>query len=103
MPCERKHIEAIMTALARNGRLVVAIDAASDAFNEALSACDESPWRSMESAPKGEVDVLLWCPDLSPCPTIGYCDRRGDWAESVSCESCEPTHWMPLPAAPEVG
>lgn len=108
MPCERKHIEAIRKAwvMYKNDhhnpvpwKWERTLD---NSIDTALAACDESQWRGMESAPKDERDLLLWCPDLSPCPTVGYCDRRGTWAESVSCESCEPTHWMPLPAAPEV-
>ena len=108
MPCERKHIEAIQKIVEwpwptrpcpvcdDNRNLLRAIDAA-------LLACDESPWRSMESAPKDARDVLLWCPNgMTPSFHVGYWnDGVGLWM--AGDDDIWPTRWMPLPAAPEAG
>lgn len=71
------------------------IDRAIDA---ALSACDESPWRSMESAPKNGAWILA-C-NVHRAAVVQWDD--GDWWGHDG-SGIEPTHWMPLPAAPEVG
>ena len=121
MPCERKHIEAIKKAWVMfmykhdhhnpvPWKWERILDNSIDA---ALSACDESPWRSMESAPKGGKYILIchggWVPDIA-----GWRDERParpgvmvappGWFTVAGPRSriLEPTHWMPLPAAPEV-
>ena len=77
-----------------------------DAVNDAL---DKMKWQPIETAPKNGTEVLLysrvghvigkfcrWAPD----------DRDwmgSDWVVTWddSCLSTPPTHWMPLPAAPD--
>lgn len=99
MPCERKHIEAIQAAFDRYGSDYFGVDATISA---ALAACDESPWRSMDSAPKDGTMVLLWCKYETPHEVVGYFDTRIRlWLMGEDCDDTEPTHWMPLPAAPE--
>ncbi len=55
----------------------------------------ECKWASMETAPKDGTEVLLYCKDDL---------QVGAWQEGwwwVLCEyTLQPTHWMPLPAAP---
>ena len=127
MPCERKHIEAIMKALTDKGLMIMSIDATADAFKAALAACDESPWRSMESAPKDGTWVEVGRHingEWEYCKS-GYFYDPGNamegepsyhfWAEDYdTCGVTDDggmwlTHWrpcdvgpaMPLPAAPE--
>ena len=69
MPCERKHIEAIEKASdnleamcddCQYGHASVLGRVMLDrAISAALDACDESPWRSMESAPKDGTPIIV--------------------------------------------
>ena len=105
MPCERKHIEAIEKARVilhdeadKQGSVERAADRLAAAISAALAAADESPWRSMDSAPKDGSYMLLMLGDRM---VVGY------WSPLIqSCVyACLPvtaSHWMPLPAAPEV-
>jgi len=141
MPCERKHIQDGIDALqmwldmgdcecetATHTCGKPKIERALAGLQAALAACDESPWRSMESAPKDGTSVLLhnnnapgnpsgrmetcedyntvvgawWASDESDRDADGF----GDWMcymDAIEDPRCpfEPTHWMPLPAAPE--
>lgn len=119
MPCERKHIEAIeeascIVASCMNGHIGWQLRSrVVNLLHTAIAACDESPWRSMESAPKDGKYLLIrhgdWVPDIA-----GWRDERParpgvmavppGWFTVAGPRSriLEPTHWMPLPAAPEV-
>ena len=105
MPCERKHIEAIRAKI-RDLRvedgLIGIDDRITVLLDAALSACDESPWRSTESAPKDGTDVLVaYCDGV----TVANCMFSPTYGDMWMSDEWEifPTHWMPLPAAPEVG
>jgi hypothetical protein len=69
-----------------------------------LSAADE--WRPIATAPAHGVRVLAtWDNTWSKGGEhIEVCEagERGEWFYSFDCDSpaTEPTHWMPLPAAP---
>ena len=134
MPCERKHVEAIRDIVLEwpgTTRPCPVCDdnrALTRALSAALSACDESPWRSMESAPK-YTEVQLWRDDAgamygifcSPehflddqeierlyadCPDLAEVENWwafGAGGAEILDGTEVPTHWMPLPAAPEVG
>lgn len=62
-------------------------------------------WQPIETAPKtgrhlavmrnGVISVILWLNADHP-----YADESG-WYEQWNFDSVEPTHWMPLSAAPE--
>jgi hypothetical protein len=95
------------------------------AMREALAA-QPSAWQPIETAPKGSwlsgpndvrdpdyvepPTLWLFLSDGTQCAAFadayyaeggnGY-DGRGFWVEPISGERVEPTHWMPLPAAPE--
>ncbi len=98
MPCERKHIEAIADAIYSEARDHTEwTSGVRLALNSARAACDESQWRGMDSAPTDGTTVLLWCVAYAE---IGYYGRRG-WRTDEGI-SLFPSHWMPLPAAPEV-
>lgn len=60
-------------------------------------------WQEIETAPKDGQFVLLYCP--APCGEVGVYGFT-DWGGWL-CTNREyspypdPTHWMPLPEAPE--
>ena len=78
-------------------------ETAADALAR-LSAADE--WRPIATAPAHGVRVLAtWDNTWSKGGEhIEVCEagERGEWFYSFDCDSpaTEPTHWMPLPAAP---
>ncbi len=78
-------------------------ETAADALAR-LSAADE--WRPIATAPAHGVRVLAtWNNTWSKGGEhIEVCEagERGEWFYSFDCDSpaTEPTHWMPLPAAP---
>ena len=110
MPCERKHIEAIERCFEHYAMGGSEHDyyEVGVAVRHALSACDESPWRSMESATRTEPVLAVVDGDVrvvrygktSHVPLYGWCIADMGPEE---VDLCTPTHWMPLPAAPEVG
>lgn len=77
---------------------------------EAANALTALPvgWRAMDSAPYGE-DGILVCDATKPHPAVGvarFMDgawRGYDLAFGVECIYPTPTHWMPLPPAPDGG
>ena len=78
-------------------------ETAADALAR-LSAADE--WRPIATAPAHGVRVLAtWDNTWSKGGEhIEVCEagERGEWFYSFDCDApaTEPTHWMPLPAAP---
>lgn len=61
----------------------------------------ERMWRPIETAPRDGTEILCWCPGIGErvlCFDAGcWVLAGGDYANDY-----EPTHWMPLPPAPEV-
>lgn len=62
-------------------------------------------WQPISSAPKTTRSILVWCPERQNQYLVYWDDRyEGEWRTvgggTVLTES--PTHWMPLPAPPEV-
>lgn len=68
----------------------------------ALSAQDEAGWQLIETAPKDGSDVLLSSPHWHGDVVVGCWSFEG-WRDRDDSDKLEPTHWMPLPAAPEAG
>lgn len=73
-------------------------------------------WLPIESAPKDGTRVFLWI-EWSDVPVVGEFSHKRWWADTehyeVSCgtycyggtvssdKNMKPTHWMPLPVAPQ--
>lgn len=77
--------------------------AAQDAYTMAdamIAARDEAGWQPIESAPKDGSDVLLSSPHWHGDVVVGCWSFEG-WRDREDSDKLEPTHWMPLPAAPE--
>ena len=72
---------------------------------EAKAARLASGWRPIESAPKDGCPLLLgWVNSFLP-PIVGH-EEGGRWGVlgadmQFTVLQVSPTHWMPLPAAPE--
>lgn len=76
-----------------------------------------SDWQHIDTAPKDGTRLLLFCRDYDPPFFVGNynwtelpTDHEDYWAgwsfsEELISNHCEiepePTHWMPLPAAPD--
>ncbi|HFK2352346.1 TPA: DUF551 domain-containing protein [Klebsiella pneumoniae] len=62
-----------------------------------------------ERMPEREVDVQVYCPDKKE-QMVAYLERNelegyfrfATWRTGDGIY-CQPTHWMPLPAAPQEG
>ena len=68
-------------------------------------ARDGGGWRTIDSAPREWVDVLLFVPKLR-CDHRKVCEgwydeNKGEW-RSAAFGRVRPTHWRPLPAAPAI-
>jgi hypothetical protein len=82
MPCERKHIEAVAHAVSASANRECLVDCCcpiccatgnvTSAVLEALAACDESPWRSMESAPKASGPLWAYTWNDTGLPIVGW-------------------------------
>lgn len=65
-------------------------------------------WQPIETAPKDGSRILLWWDGLVRegwCGGAGASRDGGDWWRSHSLTVCNgrPTHWVPLPPAPQQG
>lgn len=71
-----------------------------------------SEWMPIETAPKNGAQILLWTPAGGPviAPWFGLNERRPSPKETAAMMRADgewpnvkwnPTHWMPLPAAPK--
>ena len=66
-------------------------------------AVEVERWRDIETAPTdgGEVLVYVGKSYVGGC-VVAVKDTNGDWLDWDG-DVWEPTHWMPLPAAPALG
>lgn len=64
----------------------------------AQASAAPAAWRPIETAPQDEW-VLLYRPKSADRNQIAV-RKVSDWCGPSCCPSAEPTHWMPLPAAP---
>jgi len=61
-------------------------------------------WQPIETAPRGDgVMLLLWEPhSMGGFAFVGTSDRcKGEWFNNLDMQTQRPTHWMPLPPAPD--
>ena len=84
-----------------------------DCMSEALEAALSAMWQPIETAPKDGTLFLVHCAQSIYHPQAHCCfwmedydDDYGEWViTSIGTgeEYCEiqPTHWMPMPGAPE--
>jgi hypothetical protein len=76
--------------------------------DQCADAQERSLWRPIETAPKDAVEVLTFTP-VSRHRTGILCGTHVGWWRAEFQEWCQsdmeweidPTHWMPLPAAPD--
>jgi hypothetical protein len=63
---------------------------------------DREAWRPIETAPKDGTRALLWADEWS-APATGQWYGK-DWRQlyDLGAFKFQPTHWMPLPHAPEI-
>lgn len=62
-------------------------------------------WQRIESAPRTTRSILVWCPERQNQYMVSWDDRyEGEWRTVGGWTALTeaPTHWQPLPAAPEV-
>jgi len=76
-----------------------------------MNAAAPAHWQGIESAPKPHHSVyepiLAWCPDAEApnggdIRVVWWESGEGCWVGDTTCEE-HPTHWMPLPPAPDFG
>lgn len=60
----------------------------------------EREWHSIETAPKGGTDIVLWHRLWSRGPSEGYHHEDHWHLADGTAVGIDPTHWMPLPVAP---
>ena len=79
-----------------------------DAIGELLVAPQEAAqgWRDIGTAPKDGSNVILWCVDLTGAgghvATGSWHDPYGgSWWDWNMEYTLHPTHWQPLPPAPQ--
>ena len=62
------------------------------------------PWLPIDTAPKGETRVDLWCGGMLRVTNCRWSDEGNCWENEwgqVLPENLIPTHWMPTPASPK--
>ena len=76
----------------------------TDALRAIARALSGSEWRPIESAPKDGTEVLCaWHAMATDRWIIEGCwFLNNQWRVGWDETEVQPTHWMPLPAAPEV-
>ena len=69
---------------------------------------EASGWQPIATAPKDGTEIVLYgacCPERSRSryakdANVGWFSG-GEWKTRVYGETCDATHWMPLPAPPQ--
>lgn len=89
----RGYAERIATSEALRAHIRASVEAAYEA--------GRPKWQPIESAPRDGTHVHLYAPELQ---FVGFCAGSGNWcyvAPSCPFAPSQPTHWKPLPAAPQ--
>ena len=76
-----------------------AADAEKALITRLRAAEARTAWQPIETAPRDGTLVLAWHPHWGG-PDAVRCSSRGQWTADW-LPTCAPTHWQPLPAAPE--
>lgn len=104
---------AILAALqVAAGKRPVWIQQPDGSYKEGWEPVYPGAWKPIATAPKGDEWVLIysptdggqvyvatWCPDTRDGDFFRY-GTREDYFGSLRGKIYNPTHWMPLPAAP---
>jgi hypothetical protein len=62
-----------------------------------------SGWQPIETAPKDGTHVIIFDPSDSRPREAVFDTCYGQWVDPIEAyDEYSPTHWMPLPAPPEV-
>jgi len=73
-------------------------------LSEAVASARAEGWQPIETAPKDETEVLLWCGpremQLGVWQASPSVEGGGWWMTTAECSTIYPTHWQPLPAPP---
>jgi hypothetical protein len=78
---------------------VHSVEAAMMDYDEGVTG-----WKPIETAPKDGKMISVYSPDMSQYPCAAkWSLRENRWVEYTTADWCDPTHWMPLPAAPTEG
>lgn len=63
------------------------------------------PWLPIETAPKDETRVDLWCGGMFRFANCVWSEEdncwEDDWGHLLKATTVAPTHWMPIPPAPK--
>lgn len=70
----------------------------AQALTYTIEIMKRSEWQPIESAPKDGTKIITTCVDRYPRDL--FCDKYFQNEKRWSCGG-KPTHWMPLPPAPE--
>ncbi|ELI9465700.1 DUF551 domain-containing protein [Escherichia coli] len=109
MPDECKEAPAYVKALTKDGAYIYGFNACRAATLQAgNSPVSPDGWIPVsERLPERDVDVKVYCADKKE-QMVGYMERNETegWFRFASLPNgggvyCKPTHWMPLPAAPQ--
>jgi hypothetical protein len=78
----------------------------ADALAREAALRESMEWQLIETAPKDGREILVWSEGYVSC-YLAICDKTGWWTPDYKPQEWtelinSPTHWMPLPAAPEV-
>lgn len=85
-----------------NRQSMLRANAQAEEMSAMAEACGRFTWRPIETAPMDNVDKLLWVDGFA---IVGRRSYTGDGTWYCELETTgdyvEPTHWMPLPDAPQ--
>jgi len=66
-------------------------------------------WRPISTAPRDGTEVLLWQPSkhrgyaIVGVYAVSLYGPKSEWVDCGEARPLDPTHWLPLPQAPEGG
>lgn len=106
MQMSEEHVEAVEKAIADAEFLYAEYGDTAARLAEVAEYLRSQGWRTMESAPKDALSILLALPNGLVRVKAGFwrnSHQHWGWYASPGLKAeraNQPTHWMPLPAAP---